>query len=386
MKIAILGAGSVGATLAKLMCETTPVETVVVLDSNGALLEELEDSIQSNKLKTYKINIEKETVIMGLINGFDVLISALPSRHNLEITQLALKIGINYIDLGGRDGLFEEQKALHEQAQIAEKWVIPNCGLAPGMINVMVMHGFEEFDQVESIKIRAAGLPVHPVPPLNYQLGFSPIGLIEEYIEKPLIIQDGVTTYVNALDGYETLRFRTKPELGELESFYVSSRITTLARDLEGKVGHLDYKTVRYKGHRDIFMALFQLGFDSQQIIDIRASISYRDVLIRQIRRNMPTGGPDFVVVKVLVEGWRKGQKLRRDYELFHESNDSGVSAIMTCTALPVITMAELICQQKLSGNGGVFTPEHVVPKTAFLERLIERGLDIKITEEPIEE
>ncbi len=381
MKIAILGAGMVGAALTKLFCSNSKTESVVVLDSNGTALEELEDNINSPLLKTFKISIERESSIIGLLKGYDCLVSALPYKHNLRLTQLALKMEINYIDLGGRDGMFESQKALHQDALLAEKWIIPNCGFAPGMINIMAMHGFEDFESVDSIRIRAAGLPVHPVPPLNYQLGFSPVGLVEEYIEQPLIIQDGVATYVNALDGYETLSFRTRPDLGEFESFYVSSRITTLARELEGKVGYLDYKTVRYKGHCDIFKSLFQLGFDSKQIIDIRASLTYRDLLIRQIARKLPSGGKDFVVGKVLVSGKRNGQSVLRDYELFHESDEPGLSAIMAATAVPVVAMAEFITEGKLPGKGGVFTPETIVPKTEFLERLVQKGLELKVVE-----
>ncbi len=381
MKIAILGAGMVGAALTKLFCSNSKTESVVVLDSNGTALEELEENINSPLLKTFKISIERESSIIGLLKGYDCLVSALPYKHNLRLTQLALKMEINYIDLGGRDGMFESQKALHQDAVLAEKWIIPNCGFAPGMINIMAMHGFEDFESVDSIRIRAAGLPVNPVPPLNYQLGFSPVGLVEEYIEQPLIIQDGVATYVNALDGYETLSFRTRQDLGEFESFYVSSRITTLARELEGKVGYLDYKTVRYKGHCDIFKSLFQLGFDSKQIIDIRASLTYRDLLIRQIARKLPSGGKDFVVGKVLVSGKRNGQTILRDYELFHESDEPGLSAIMAATAIPVVTMAEFITEGKLPGKGGVFSPESIVPKTQFLERLIEKGLDLKVVE-----
>lgn len=381
MKIAILGAGMVGAALTKLFCSNELTEAVVVIDSNGSALEELEETVNSPRLKTYKLSIEREAAIMGLLKGFDCLVSALPYRHNLRLTQLALRMEINYIDLGGRDGMFESQKAFHKDAQLAEKWIIPNCGYAPGMINIMAMHGFEEFDSVESIRIRAAGLPVNPVPPLNYQLGFSPVGLIEEYIEQPLIIQDGVATYVNALDGYETLSFRARPDLGEFESFYVSSRITTLARELEGKVGSLDYKTVRYKGHCDIFKSLFQLGFDSKQIIDIRASLTYRDLLIRQISRKLPSGGKDFVVGKVLISGMRNGEKKLRDYELFHESDEPGLSAIMAATAIPVVTMAEFIFEGKLQGKGGVFAPETIVPKTEFLERLVQKGLELKMVE-----
>jgi lysine 6-dehydrogenase len=379
MKIAILGAGTVGTALAKLFSENPKTESLVLIDSNGVALAEIEESINNPILVTYKLSIEKENTIIGLLKGFDVLISALPAKFNLDLTQLALKIGIHYIDLGGRDGMFESQKQLHQEAEIAEKWIIPNCGLAPGMLNVMVMLGMTKFDTVNSIRMRAAGLPVEPIPPLNYQLGFSPIGLIDEYIEQPLIIQNGKATYVNALDGYETLSFRSRPDLGELESFYVSSRITTLARELEGKVNSLDFKTVRYKGHRDIFKALFLLGFDSKQIIDIRTSLTFRELLIRQVSRKMPFGSKDFVVGKVLVDGHYQGKERKLDVELFHESHIEGMSAIMACTAIPVVVMAELITDGNLPGKGGVYAPEHIVPHEIFLESLISKGLDIKV-------
>ena len=384
MKIAILGAGTVGTALVKLFSDNPKTESLVLIDSNGIALTEIEETINNPVLVTYKLSIEKENTIIGLLKGFDVLISALPAKFNLDLTQLALKIGIHYIDLGGRDGMFESQKSLHEEAVMAEKWIIPNCGLAPGMLNVMVMLGMDKFDKVNSIRMRAAGLPVEPIPPLNYQLGFSPIGLIDEYIEKPLIIQDGKACYVNALDGYETLSFRSRPDLGELESFYVSSRITTLARELEGKVDHLDFKTVRYKGHRDIFRALFLLGFDSKQIIDIRTSLTFRDLLIRQVSRKMPSGGKDFVVGKVLVDGTYLGKERKLDVELFHESPIEGMSAIMACTAIPVMVMAEFIVEGQLKGKGGVYAPEHIVPHQAFLDSLIKKGLDIKIRVEDL--
>lgn len=386
MKIAILGAGTVGAALTKLFCANPKTEAVVVLDSNGVALEELEEAVGSQILKTYKISIEKEAHIIALLKGFDCLISALPSKFNVRLTQLALRMGINFIDLGGKEGTFEAQRELHQEAELADLWVIPNCGIAPGMLNILAMHGFRDFEAVDSIRIRSAGLPVDPIPPLNYQLGFSPVGLIEEYIEPALIVRDREAAYVDALDGYETLSFRARPDLGELEAFYVSSRITTLARELAGKVGSLDYKAVRYKGHRDIFKALFLLGFDSRQIIDIRASLTYRDLLIRQVSKNMPSGQKDFVVGKVLVDGWRDGRKLRRDYELFHEPDQHpGISAIMACTAIPVVCVAEFIADGRLPGKGGVFAPEMIVPHTEFIQDLVDKGLEIKVNEWELE-
>ncbi|HKJ33987.1 MAG TPA: saccharopine dehydrogenase C-terminal domain-containing protein, partial [Balneolales bacterium] len=230
--------------------------------------------------------------------------------------------------------------------------------------------------------IWSASLPVDPIPPFNYQLSFSPTELIREYVDPVSILDNGKIKTIDPLSGYEKLNFEFKPELGELESFHVGGTITSLVNNLQGKVNHLSYKTLRYPGHRDIIKALMDLGFNSNQIIDIRTNLTYQELLIRQFERNLPRGHKDFIIVKLVVDGQKNGENIRRDYELFHEYDEvNDVPAMMAATTIPTMIIAELISENKLVGKKGVSTPELVVPKNEFLDRVKDKGLDIRMTE-----
>ena len=167
MKIAVVGAGMVGAAIARLLCAEPRVNSVNVIDRNGFALEELSDRLESPKLRTHRVKIEQEMSIVGLLKGTDVLISALPFKQNVKLTGIALSLGAHYVDLGGDDTTYAEELGYQAAAMAAGRWVVPNCGLAPGLTNILAMHGFESFDSVESIRIRAAALPQAPIPPLN---------------------------------------------------------------------------------------------------------------------------------------------------------------------------------------------------------------------------
>jgi saccharopine dehydrogenase-like NADP-dependent oxidoreductase len=385
MKIAVVGAGMVGAAIARLLCAEPRVNSVNVIDRNGFALEELSDRLESPKLRTHRVKIEQEMSIVGLLKGTDVLISALPFKQNVKLTGIALSLGAHYVDLGGDDTTYAEELGYQEAAMAAGRWVVPNCGLAPGLTNILAMHGFESFDSVESIRIRAAALPQAPIPPLNYQLSFSPHGLVNEYLSSTVILEDGKLTERKALDGLEEVAFTGLPGTDTLEAFYTGGSATTLARHLEGKVRDLDFKTMRFKGHRDLIQSLFELGFASSQIIDVRVNLSFRDLLIRQLRRYLPSGGEDFVVMKVALTGMRAGERLLREYTMHVEGwPEQGLTAMMACTAVPTVVAALMIGEGRLERTGGVLAPEFLLPKQEVIDRVIAMGLPLAMTERPI--
>lgn len=382
MKIVIIGAGTVGTAVARVLCSESSVSAVSVIDKNGTVLESLQQNIPSSKLRTFRMGVEKEQSLSTLIKGADCMVSALPHVYNKQLTRLAIDNEINYIDLGANDSTYEEQLTLNKQAIEQEVLAVPNCGMAPGLINIIALQAYEQFDSVDSIRIRAAGLPVNPTPPLKHELSFSPAGLVNEYLDKALIIKDGQATEVNALDGYETLSFYSKPDMGKLEAFYTSGHITSLARHLEGNVNELDFKTIRYQGHRDIMKALFDLGFDSDGIIDIRSSLTYRNLLIRQLNKKLPKVSEDIVLAKITVTGKMGKQAVVRDYEIVHHYQQAyDLSAMMACTAIPVAIAAELIHEGKITESAGVIPPELVLDKTEFMNRLSEKGIEVSVDE-----
>ncbi|MEN9839154.1 MAG: hypothetical protein RL177_633, partial [Bacteroidota bacterium] len=328
MNIAVVGAGSVGAAITRLLCAEERVKSVHVIDRNGNALESVAALVNHPKLVIHRVKIEREVSILGLIKGAEIIISALPFKQNLKLAEIAIKVGAHYIDLGGDDETYQSQLKLDSLAKNAKRWVIPNCGLAPGLSNILAMHGVESFDTVDTVQIRAAGLPKNPVPPLNYQLSFSPQGLVNEYLSTSVILENGQLKEVPALEGVEEVMLQSRPELGILEAFYTAGAATTLARHLAGKVQSLNFKTMRYKGHRDIIKSLFELGFNSSQIIDVRVNLSFRDLLVRQLSKYLPTGGDDFVAMKVRIKGQKDGASVTRDYEMYQESDKvRGMSA-----------------------------------------------------------
>ena len=382
MIVAIIGAGKIGRALASTFCEDNTIESVLVCDRDGNSLHELEELVNSKKLRTHRVGIEREMAFNAIIRKCDLMISALPSSYNKDLAHIALDAGKHYLDLGGSKKVFEELLQLDEQAQKHHLWVIPNSGFAPGLVNIIAMHGYDAFDKVHSINVRSSGLPQHPVAPFYFQNSFSPAMLLNEYLEDALILREGKCRYVKPLNGYERFKFESHPDLGEYEAFYTSGQITSLAQHLEGCVEELDFKSIRYPGHKDIFQALFYLGFDSNKIIDIKSNFTYRDLLIQQLEKNLPENQKDMVLMKVDINGIKDGSSIQRTYELieyYDEEND--MSSLMKCASIPTLLLTKLIGDKKMVGQGGVKPPEQLPMRQSILDMLKEKGINIDIQE-----
>lgn len=382
MKVAVLGAGLVGTALAKLYAKEDIVDRIIVIDQNGNALNELDKKVDSPKLRTHRTKINKEQLLESVFSGVDVIVSALPSQFNRKITDLAVRLGINLIDLGAKDETLQFQYSFHEQARANNMWVIPGCGLAPGLVNIVAKHGFDEFDSVEDIKIYATALPVQPQPPFNYWQAFSVKGLIDEYANQTLLIQNGEKVYVDSLGGKELVTLDGLKEFGELEAFYMSGQITSLVNELEGKVKNLEFKAMRYPGHADIFRALFQMGFAEKRIIDVQTNLTYRQLIVRQLQKALPTETRDMVFFQVTISGIKAGKTCKMVYELKKDYDDEDdLSAIMYSTAMPAIIASMLVYEGKIDSPGGVYHPETILPKKEFIERLKEHNLSFTVRE-----
>lgn len=382
MKIAVIGAGTAGTAITNLLIKEPSVKSVTVIDRNGHQLDELEMRAKSPKLRVHRVSLEKELSVLSLIKGYYCVISALPYHQNYKVALLAIKAGINYVDLGGDDKTLKQQFGLQDAARERNIYVIPGAGFAPGMVNILAMHGYEAFDSVKQIQMRAAGLPIHPKPPLNFHLSFSPVGLVNEYLNEVSVIENGKLEQRIALDGYETLTLDSRPELGKLEAFYTSGIAMVLAEHLEGKVDSLSFKSLRYAGHRDIIKSFFELGFDSDQIIDIQTSVTYRDLFVRQLEKFLPHSNEDVVLAQIIVTGSLDGKQIERTYELnlvrneFHET-----SAMMACTALSAVQTAIFAGSPNANKVGGVYVPELIVDQHAYINYMREHGIEIAISD-----
>jgi lysine 6-dehydrogenase len=261
MKILVLGAGRMGFGAAFDLIHNSPqVEAVTIADADLKKAEAAAEAIGTSRIDAHHVDAANHSDIARLMSGHDSAISCVNYWYNESLSRAAIETGTNFCDLGGNNYVVDAQLALHDQAQAAGINIIPDCGLAPGMVSILAMHGAANFESLESVRIRVGGLPQDPQPPLNYQLVFSVEGLINEYIESARVIRDGKIAEVESMTELESLEFEGFPPL---EAFQTSGGTSTLPDTFLAKVRDLDYKTIRYAGHCDKFKTMIDLGLCS---------------------------------------------------------------------------------------------------------------------------
>ncbi len=374
MKILVLGAGKMGfGAVYDLIHNSPEVKNVTVADFDEAKLVDFAARINSEKLKTAVFNAEDYAGAVQLMRGHDSTISCVNYWYNLALSQAAIEAKSNFCDLGGNNSIVDRQLALNEQAKETGINIIPDCGLAPGMVSILAMHGVRRFENLESINIRVGGLPQNPKPPLDYQLVFSVEGLINEYIEPARVIRNGRITEVESMTEIESLEFENFPPL---EAFQTSGGTSTLPETFAGKIENLDYKTIRYAGHCAKFKTMIDLGLCSSEEISVdNSKIKPRRVLAKLLLRNLPANEPDLVLIRLEFKG--DGKRLRYDIvDRFDEKTN--LSAMMRTTAFPASIIAQMMGRGETLMKGA--TPQELaIPTDKFITELAAR--DIKIQE-----
>ena len=166
------------------LAHSPDVEAVTVADLDIERARAVAASVKSGKLRPARIDVADYAEVVELMRGHDAAISCVTYFHNLRLARAAVEARVSFCDLGGNNAVAAEELALDEAARAAGINIIPDCGLAPGMVSVLVAHGAQAFDELEAIHVRVGGLPLNPRPPLNYQIVFSVEGLINEYVER----------------------------------------------------------------------------------------------------------------------------------------------------------------------------------------------------------
>jgi lysine 6-dehydrogenase len=316
--------------------------------------------------------------MVRLFRNADAVLSAAPYSLNLQVTRAAIEAGTHMCDLGGSNEILDQQLTLSNEALGRNVTIVPNCGLAPGLINILAVEGFRRFDKVDSIRLRVGGLPQNPRPPLFYQITFSVEGLINEYLEPVDVIKAGRLLKAEPLSDLEEIEF--PPPFGRLEAFNTSGGVSSLPRLLHGKVQDLDYKTIRYRGHCEKFKTLIELGFASAEPIMVGANVrTTRELFAELLRKKLDYRDKDVVLARATIEG--STGKLRRSlvYELIdYYDVATQMTAMMRTTAFPTSVIAQMLAQGRITRRG-VFPPEEIVPGEALIRELSR--CDIRITE-----
>ncbi len=381
MKYIVIGAGMMGSAVAYDLATTHPQDEIILGDINLQRATQTAKGIGPN-VHPVRIDVHNHADLLRLLQGSNAAVSAVSYSVNLQLTRAAIAAGVHLCDLGGNNDVVEKQLALDAEARAGGVTVIPNIGLAPGLINILAVTGIKEFDELDSIHLRVGGLPQHPQPPLYYQIVFSVEGLINEYVEQAEVIRDGKLLHIDPMADLEEIRF---PEpYGTLEAFNTSGGLSTLTRMLQGRVRNLDYKTIRYRGHCEKFKTLLDLGFATSEPMMVGGSVkTNREFFADLLRKKLDYGDTDVVLARATITG-RKGDAQKTLVYEFMDTYDEAtkITAMMRSTAFPTSVAAQMLADGRITERG-VLPPEISVPGEAMIAELQQRNLRIttRVTE-----
>jgi lysine 6-dehydrogenase len=382
MRMLVLGAGRQGSACAYDLLQNSEAEQVVLADVNPVLPDFLERFRDDTRLSVVRLDARNEQDVRGALRGMTACMNALPYYFNVSIAGIAVQEGVHYSDLGGNTAMVFEQMKLDERAKARNTSVIPDCGLAPGMVNILAAAGIDALDKAEQVRIRVGGLPQEPEPPLNYHIVYSLHGVIDYYTTASWVLRDGEPHQVDALTEIEPVDF---PEpVGTLEAFHTAGGLSTMPWTYRGKLRSMEYKTLRYPGHAEAMRVIRDLGLLDLQPIDVNGkSVVPRDVFIAAVEpRLKKEHARDLVALRVEVEGTRGGASTRIVYDLIDRFDETaGISAMERTTGFSLSITGQLQANKKVK-RMGVATPDQAVPADAYIAALQARGIDVRRREE----
>jgi lysine 6-dehydrogenase len=376
MRYTVIGAGMMGSAAAYDLAHMDTTTEVTLADIDPERASQAAAKIGPN-VKPIRLDVNNDADLKKALAGRGAAVSAVSYTVNYRISKAAMEAGVHVIDLGGNNDVVSRQQTLHEEAKRKDVTIVPNSGLAPGLTSVLVMTGIREFETLDSIHIRVGGLPQHPKPPLNYQLVFAVEGLINEYIERAVVIRDGKKLIVDSMVDVEEIEF--PPPFGKLEAFNTSGGVSTMAALMEGKVRNLDYKTIRYKGHCEKFKTLLDLGFAGNEPIIAGPTVrTAREFFEQLLRKKLDHGDKDVVLARVVITGRKDGRNKGLEYEFIDYFDDStAITAMMRTTAFPTSIIAQMLAEGTIKERG-VLPPESCVPGDLMITELAKRRIMIQ--------
>ncbi len=378
MKVLVIGCGHIGSVSAEDFAESMSSVEVAVADKNGARAKEVAERIGINNVSWIQLDVLNHSELVNTLGSFDLVMGFLPGSLGYRLVEACIDAGRNLVDVSYMP---EDPLRLNDRAAEAGVTVIPDCGLAPGISNVLVGHALEKLDKICDIHIMVGGLPEKPTPPLDYVITWSPENLIDEYSRKTRIVKNGKTVEVEALSGLEEVEF---PNVGMLEAFYTDG-LRTLLHTVKN-VDNMWEKTLRYPGHAEKIGLLKALGFFDEEPIKVDyVSVSPRKLTVKLFERKLRRQEiRDTVAMKVEVSGVKNDKHVRYVYHMLDRYDENQeITAMARTTAYPASIIAQLILKKAVNEKGVVPLERLGMSKeffSAFLNELENR--QVKIIEE----
>jgi saccharopine dehydrogenase-like NADP-dependent oxidoreductase len=334
-KLLLLGAGKIGGAIVEYLAGSGDY-LVTVADQDEAALA----MMQREDIGRMVVDVTDRAALAKSVEGMDMVLSALPFYLNVAVAEAARAAGAHYFDLTED---VETTRAVRRIAEGADTAFVPQCGLAPGFISIVAYDLARSFESLRTVHMRVGALPQFPTNALKYNLTWSTDGLINEYCNPCEAIHHTERREVLPLEGLEHFSL----DGITYEAFNTSGGLGTLCDTLEGKVETLNYKTVRYPGHRDLIKLLVE---------DLRLG-QRRHILKDVLETSVPMTKQDVVLIFVTVSGMREGRLTQESYakKIYNgRIGDTEQSAIQITTAAGICAMVDLLRDGKLRPRGFV--------------------------------
>lgn len=397
-KYVVFGAGRMGRAVAWYLANQSNTDVVNIVDSNDSASAKLACEFLNAKLghkvqKTMSSKAEHASIedLKYRVHGSHVCIATCGYQSYVELTKACISEGVNMIDLGGNRDVVLEQKLLHDDAKKANVTIIPDCGLAPGLIGVLGMHVFQQVKKRVTtdidISMRVGGLPANPGTieenPLRYELTWSADGLINEYSTPADELRNGKLVQVAPLTDHENSVIKTPWEIDEFEAFTTGGGSSNLPEILKDQARNINYKTLRYRGHCKIIQGLARLGFFSNDRLVDGLTLTYKQALIKALNEKLTSKNDDDVVIaragcRGTLSG--DGKMTGAMCEIFCAKRSvfgQSFSAMAQTTGFSAGIIAKMIADNAIKTKG-VCDGETAVPGKQFVENLQKVGITVK--------
>jgi len=370
-KITVLGAGMVGSAIA---LDLAPNYQVTSIDVNEENLLPLKNT---PGIKTQVADLTNTTKIKSIIADCDLVVNAVPGFMGFNTTKAVIEAGKNVVDISFfPEDCFE----LDELAKQKGVTAIVDCGVAPGMGNIILGHHYAAMN-VESYECYVGGLPFKRSLPFQYKAPFSPIDVIEEYIRPARYLIDGKLVTMLALSEPEFLDFN---EIGTLEAFNTDGLRSLL---FTIKIPNMIEKTMRYPGHIEYMKMLKDSGFFNEDEISVKGiKIKPIDLTAHLLidKWKLDENEPEFTVMRIIIIGKENGKSIRWQYDLFDKYDEkTGISSMARTTGYTATSVASLV----LNGDfrrPGINPPEFIGAEKGCLDKILhyqkERGIIYRIS------
>jgi lysine 6-dehydrogenase len=373
---AILGAGMQGTAAAYDLAKFADANEIRLGDASLERARAAGRRLQGltyREFSAHQVNALDSESLDAFLTGVDVLLSCLPYWMHPGIAVRAVANGVNMCDLGGNTDVTWKTLALNELARAAEVSLVPDCGLAPGLVNSLGLYLIESLDECRSVKLYCGVLPQHPVPPFNYKLTFNVEGLVTEYDYRAIALRHGEITELETLSDLEHLDL---PGLGQMEAFVTSGGTSTAPYTFAGKLEEYEYKTIRFPGHCERMKIFKDFGFWGEDPVDVKGvSVRPKDVFCRVFGESLARiQDADQCIIRGVAKGTREGKPAELTVDIRDQEDPmTGFTAMERTTGFSISIVAQAIAKGTVPS--GAIRYENAMRGKEFASELQRRNI-----------